>query len=92
MYDRLQQTALTLKGEEKRSDIESLCLKEAMETTALEVRWVHGDAQLANILTKDSEYQQILLFQSLGGRWRITYDEQLMSGKRRRQLQIPPLQ
>eukprot|EP00439_Symbiodinium_sp_Y106_P027988 s1180_g3.t1 len=78
LYDRLQQTALTLKGEEKRSDIEPLCLKEAMETTALEVRWVHGDAQLANSLTKDSEYQQILLFQSLGGRWRITYDVQLM--------------
>ena len=72
LYDRLQQTALTLKGEEKRSDIESLCLKEAMESTQLHIRWVHGDAQLANSLTKEEELQQILLFQSLQGRWRIT--------------------
>ncbi|CAE7625753.1 GIP, partial [Symbiodinium necroappetens] len=65
LYDRLQQTALTLKGEEKRSDIESLCLKEAMDHSSLQVRWVHGDAQLANSLTKDNEYHQILLYQSL---------------------------
>ena len=91
LYDRLQHTALTVRGEEKRSDIESLCLKEAMESTALLVRWVHGDAQLSNSLTKDNEHHQILMFQSLRGRWRITFDESLMSCKKRRSLQIHPL-
>lgn len=28
LYDRLSQTTLTLRGAEKRSDLESLCLKE----------------------------------------------------------------
>ncbi|CAE7364660.1 unnamed protein product, partial [Symbiodinium pilosum] len=52
LYDRLHQTVLTLKGAEKRTDIESLCLKESMEATGLKVRWVNGDSQLANSLTK----------------------------------------
>ena len=93
LYDRLQQTALTSRGEEKRSDIESFGLKDAIESTSLCVRWVHEDAQLANSLTKDNEYQyqQILLFQSLHGRWRMTFDAQLMSGRRRRQLPMHPL-
>ncbi|CAE7847453.1 RE1 [Symbiodinium microadriaticum] len=91
LYDRLPQTALTLRGEEKRSDIESLCLKEAITTTQLNLRWVHGDAQLANSLTKSDELHQILMFQSLSGRWRIVYDESLLSSKKRRALQMHPL-
>ena len=91
LYDRLQQTALTLRGEEKRSDIESLRLKEAITTTQLNLRWVHGDAQLANSLTKSDELHQILMFQSLSGRWRIVYDESLLSSKKRRALQMHPL-
>ena len=38
LYDRLSQTVLTLKGAEKRSDIETLCLKEAMDDVGVEVR------------------------------------------------------
>lgn len=92
VYDRLSQTMLTLKGAEKRSDIETLCLKEAMEACEVQVRWVNGDSQLANSLTKDNESHQIHLFLSRHCRWRIVYDEEQISGKRRKQLGLNSLQ
>lgn len=83
---------LTLKGAEKRSDIETLCLKEAMSHSEVQIRWVNGDSQLANSLTKENESHQIHLFLSRHCRWRIIYDEELLSGKRRKQLGLNSLQ
>ncbi|CAE7256731.1 unnamed protein product, partial [Symbiodinium sp. KB8] len=54
LYDRLNRTVMTFRGEEKRSDIESMCLKESMNCTSLNIRWVNGDSQLADSLTKES--------------------------------------
>ena len=53
VFDWLNQTMLTLRGAEKRNDLETLCLKEATETANVKIRWVNGDSQLANSLTKD---------------------------------------
>lgn len=92
VYDRVSQTMLTLKGAEKRSDIETLCLKEAMSHSEVQIRWVNGDSQLANSLTKENESHQIHLFLSRHCRWRIIYDEELLSGKRRKQLGLNSLQ
>ena len=83
---------LTLKGAEKRSDIESLCLKESMFFNETSVRWVNGDSQLSNSLTKQDEPHQVLLFQSRNGRWRIIYDQSLMSGKKRKSLGLGSLE
>jgi len=91
LYDRLSQTVLTLKGAEKRSDIETLCLKEAMDDVGVEVRWVNGDSQLANSLTKDSELQQLMMFSSRNGRWKIVYDGDFISGRKRKSLGLHPL-
>lgn len=91
VYDRLSQTMLTLRGAEKRSDLETLCLKEATETASVKVRWVNGDSQLANSLTKDSEPHQCLLFLNKNCRWRIVYDANLISGKKRKALGVGSL-
>lgn len=90
LYDRLSQTVLTLKGAEKRSDLETLCLKEAMGYADVAVRWVNGDSQLANSLTKDSEPQQLMLFNSRNGRWKIVYDDECLSGRKRKSLGLHP--
>ena len=84
LYHRLSQTMLTLRGAEKRSDLESLCLKESMNWAKTQLRWVNGDSQLANSLTKPTEPHQCLLFSSRNCRWRIVYDSELMSGRRRK--------
>ena len=92
LYDRLQQTVLTLKGAEKRTDIETLCLKESTLSTNLCVRWVNGDSQLANSLTKENELHQIHEFFRRDGQWRIIFDPNLLSGRKRRQMGISALE
>ena len=86
LFDRLNQTVLTLKGAEKRIDIETLCLKESMSSTSLKVRWVNGDSQLANSLTKENELHQLFEYLRREGQWRIVYDPTLLSGRKRKQL------
>ena len=92
LYDRLGQTVLTLKGAEKRTDIETLCLKESTASTNLVVRWVNGDSQLANSLTKENELHQIHEYLRRDGQWRIVFDPNLLSGRKRRQLGIDTLE
>ena len=48
LCDRVSQTVLTLKGVEKRADIETLCLKESMSSTKLQIKWGSGDSQVAD--------------------------------------------
>ena len=91
LYDRLAQTVLTLKGAEKRTDIESLCLKESMIATGLKIRWVNGDSQLANSLTKENEPHQLFEYFRRNGYWRIVHDPQLLSGRKRKQLGLGAL-
>lgn len=91
LYDRLSSTIWTLSGAEKRSDIEPLCLNEALEENHVHLRWVNRESQLANRLTKLDEPQQVLMFNDRNGRWRIVYDEGLVSGRRRKQQGKGPL-
>ena len=91
LYDRLCQTVLTLKGAERRTDIETLCLKESMTSASTQIRWVNGDSQLANSLTKESEPHQLAEFMRRQGRWRIVYDPSLLSGRKRKQLGLQSL-
>ena len=91
LYDRLNQTVLTLKGAEKRIDIETLCLKESMFATSLKIGWVNGDSQLANSLTKEAELHQLFEFFRRNGQWRIVYDPELLSGRKRKQIGLGSL-
>ena len=47
-------------------------------------RWVHGDAMLANTLTKAGEPQQLELYFAKGGKYRLTYDPSFQSARRRK--------
>ena len=60
-------------------------LQESCARTDLKIRWVNGDAQLANSLTKSHEQAQLNLFYKLGGRWRLVDDETYTSARKRRQ-------
>ena len=92
LFDRLNSTLLTVTGAERRSDIESLCLKEAMTENYVILRWVNGESQLANSLAKENEPHQLQPFGNRNGRWRIVYDETLMSGRKRKQLGLDALE
>ena len=52
VYDKLQTEEFSVKGSERRTDLEMLCLKSAQRKNAVELRWVHSEAQLGNALTK----------------------------------------
>ena len=90
-YDKLNKDTPVVKGAERRADLEALTVKDSMEETDLMLRWVHSDAQLANSGTKPSEKHQIVLFRRLGQRWRIIYDPEMVSAKRRKALGLPPM-
>ena len=92
LYDKLQQTMLTIKGAEKRTDLEAMCLRDAIDTSNLDIRWVSGDAQLANSLTKGSEPQQYDLFLRMQHQWRIVYDPGMTSGRKRKQAGLGALE
>lgn len=59
LYDRVTKPVIPIKAAEKRSDMEGLMIKESMNTTSLDVRWVYSDAELASPLTKIGEKHQL---------------------------------
>jgi hypothetical protein len=92
LSDKINTDSPTVKGEEKRSTIEALALKDSSTESGTMLRWVHSDAQLANSLTKPLEKQQLLLFFQLNQSWRIIYDEQMKSARRRKADGIKPME
>ena len=84
LYDKLQRPTVCIKGAEKRSDIEAISLREHLDATSTPLAWVHGGAMIANGLTKPGEKHQVLMYVTLGFRFRITYDEERQSEKVRR--------
>eukprot|EP00435_Cladocopium_sp_Y103_P024799 s621_g6.t1 len=90
-FDKLWKDTPIIKGAERRADIEALTVKDSMSTTGLMLRWVHSDAQLANSNTKPSEKHQIHLFQKLRSHWRIVYDPDMMSARRRKTAGLEPM-
>jgi hypothetical protein len=74
---------LSVKGAEKRSDLELLCLKSAQRNNNVVLRWVHSEAQLANALTKGGA-KELELFYKMQGTWRIVCDDLMRSARKRR--------
>ena len=83
VYDKLQTEELSIKGAERRTDIELLCLKSAQRNNHVTVRWVHSEAQIANALTKGGAKELDMHYQ-MKGTWRIVQDEQMRSSRKRR--------
>ena len=84
-YDNIGKIAAFLNSKEKMIGVDLAKLQESCSRTDLKIRWVNGDAQLANSLTKSHEQAQLNLFYKLGGRWRLVYDETYTSARKRRQ-------
>ena len=92
VFDKLETETLSIKGAEKRTDLELLALKSAQIRNQVEMRWVHGEAQLSNGLTKGSEFKQLELFYTMGQRWRLVEDVERASARRRKALGLGPLE
>ena len=92
VYDKLQTEVMTLKGAEKRANIELLGLKEAQLRSQVQIRWVHSEAQLSNSLTKARGNHELELFYKMGHQWRIVEDDRMRSSRRRKQDGVAPLQ
>ena len=91
LYDKLRTVVFSPKGKEKRVDIEAMTMKDESARAGNTLLWVHGDAQLANSLTKGHEPGQLRLFYSCGARWKLVYDEKFRSGRRRKAEGVAPL-
>ena len=92
VYDKLVTEVLVIKGVEKKTNIELLSVKEAQQSTGVQVRWVHSEAQLANGLTKSGLSREFELFYQMQGKWRIVEDPSMMSARRRKQMGLQPLE
>ena len=83
VYDKLQTEELSVKGAERRTDIEMLCLKSAQRNNGVLLRWVHSEAQLGNSLTKENT-KELELYYKMGYKWRIVCDDDMRSARKRR--------
>ena len=92
VFDKVKTEVLTIKGAEKRSNIELIAIKAAQQQTDLEVRWVHSEAQLSNSLTKAGAAKELELYYRMGHAWRIVEDDEMRSARRRKQEGMDPLQ
>ncbi|CAE7738557.1 RE1 [Symbiodinium sp. CCMP2456] len=90
--DKLRTEVLSIKGAEKKSNIELLSLKEAQARTKVIMRWVHSEAQLGNSLTKHNANKELELYYRMGHSWRIVEDPQMRSARKRRTEGLETLQ
>ena len=47
VFDKLETETLNIRGAERRTDLELLSVKASQQRNQVEIRWVHGEAQLA---------------------------------------------
>lgn len=92
VFDKMETEVLSIRGAEKRTDIELIALKDSQLRNKVNIRWVHGEAQLANGLTKTKEFQQLNLFYKMQQRWRIVEDPERASARRRKSAGLTPLE
>ena len=71
--------------EERRTSIEVLGIHERLNQANVRCRWVSGDQELADGLTKPWKGEQLI--QALSQTtWRIVFDPNFVSGKKRKQV------
>ena len=92
VYDKLRTEVVSIKGAEKRSNLELLSIKQSQQENGLHVRWVHSEAQLANALTKVGNARELELYYKMNHTWRIVEDEFMRSARRRREQGMHPLE
>ena len=83
-YDNLLKNCAFLGMKEKMVGIDLKTYQQRCVMRQTPTRWVHGDAMLANSLTKIGEPQQLELYFAKGGRYRLTYDPTFQSARKRK--------
>ena len=75
--------------EERRTAIELLAVKERLQQAGVCLKWVNGDQELADGLTKGWKHEALI--KALGeAHWRIVYDPEYQSARKvRAKMQIP---
>ena len=85
-YDGLAKVETSgLHMEENRTAIELLGVKERLAQACVTIKWVDGDQELADCLTKPWLYEQLMKALELG-HWTLTFDAEIMSARRKRTL------
>ncbi len=77
---------------EKRIGLELLAYNRETGENGTVTRWVHSDAQLANVLTTTSELHERDLFVRTGCRWKIVHDDAFRTARRRKALGLGALE
>ena len=85
LYDSVKSSESSALGmSDKRAAIEALALKRALASTNTWIRWVHSEAQLADVLTKGTGPGRELFLRFMRtGRWRLVYDPTFTSARNR---------
>ena len=77
---------------DNRSSIEALAIKQTVVETETPVAWCNNDAQLADGMTKGKAVPKLIeFFTRHSSQWRLTYDDRILSAKRRKALGLGPL-
>ena len=87
IYDTLTRRIAAQSLVEKRTAIELLAYMQDVKRNGTETRGVHGEANIADCLTKQGSYQQMLEFMRTF-EWQITDDPEALSAKKRQQLKL----
>ena len=90
-YDNLLKSCAFLGMKEKMAGLDLKAYKQRCAQRGTSTRWVHGDAMMANSLTKASEPQQLEMYFEKNGRYRLTYDPNFQSARQRKKKGIPVL-
>ena len=88
IFDGIVKVATSgLQMEEKRTAIELLAVKERLKQANLDLKWVHGEQELADGLTKPWKHEPLITALDRN-EWRIIYDPAFQSARRKRALGI----
>ena len=78
---------------DKRAAIEALSLKRSVTATGTQLRWVHSEAQLADVMTKGTgPGKDIFLTFLRRGFWTLVQDAEMRSARKRAKLGIDILE
>ena len=76
-----------LQMEEKRTAIELLAIKERLQQARVTLKWVDGEQEMADGLTKPWKHEPLLRALQQGV-WRIVYDPTFQSARRKRAMRL----
>ena len=86
MFDAMEYESSGVGMKENWTGYEMQMVKESVRKSALNLKWVNFDAQLADALAKEAAVEKLQRFFAMGSSWKITCDPSMLSAKRRKAL------